>query len=602
MPRKIGSVTRKTLVNAELPEATDTYTVISHNFVITNILKNLQENGFEVKEELYRCTKGAQVASGIYRINYDDDPDMGMIFAFGNSYDKSMRFKCAVGAYLYKNNASLISKMSDWNRKHTGTADEETQETILKQIENAMMYFNELKEHKEIMKTIELRPTQFHSFMGQLYFDKLITGEQMAVIRKEYEKPSYDYETPKNNLWTLYNHILTALKISHPRVWMEQQTMIHLKLATQFNLIEFDEEEVETTDEKQSDVSCTSQGNAGAFLPGYESKPIRAEVGEPSEEEKQMMMEAYQDDIEAGEYSEEEVSHMLYGVDNNPEVVISEPVDLDAEEEEDWDKLEKEGLIKEIDPRAEWAEQELAKEPEGEDVGPPEMYEDAEEKVLIDNTVEIEDEEEVPWIEDGEEPVELEEISEEEELEEVVDEEVSADLEMQEIKTEEIIEEKEAEDKPVESTGVLFDLEEGEEPGVKPVAGLDEPVQIMSPEESAEKSQLPAFSNAALGLGYDEDVITEWVVNGNYDGSLTESENMANFRSWASLIDSEEEINEEPAVDKSSPLYVAIQNELEELYGYKPEFTYTETNDQFNIVLESGESVVLSAAYINSLV
>jgi hypothetical protein len=365
MPRKIGSVTRKTLVNAELPEATDTYTVISHNFVITNILKNLQENGFEVKEELYRCTKGAQVASGIYRINYDDDPDMGMIFAFGNSYDKSMRFKCAVGAYLYKNNASLISKMSDWNRKHTGTADEETQETILKQIENAMMYFNELKEHKEIMKTIELRPTQFHSFMGQLYFDKLITGEQIAVIRREYEKPSYDYETPKNNLWTLYNHILTALKISHPRVWMEQQTMIHLKLATQFNLIEFDEEEVETTDEKQSDVSCTSQGNAAAFLPGYNKKPeqnLQKVVDDfndvvtdiPMEEEPMEDEVLYVDEdgtevLDEVEATEEEVNHMLHGVDNNPEVVISEPVDLDAEEDEDWDKLEKAGLIKEID-------------------------------------------------------------------------------------------------------------------------------------------------------------------------------------------------------------------------------------------------------------
>ena len=51
MPRKIGSVTRQTLVNAPLPEATDTYTVISHNFVMTNILKILEENGFEVKEE-----------------------------------------------------------------------------------------------------------------------------------------------------------------------------------------------------------------------------------------------------------------------------------------------------------------------------------------------------------------------------------------------------------------------------------------------------------------------------------------------------------------------------------------------------------------------
>jgi hypothetical protein len=581
MPRKIGGVARSILVNAPLPEATDTYTVISHNFVITKILKTLEDNGFEVNEELYRCTKDAQVASGIYRINYDNDPDMGMIFAFGNSYDKSMRFKCAIGAYLYKNQASLISKMSDWNRKHTGTADQETQETIENQIQNAGEYFRELKEQKEAMMLIELEAKQFHRLMGELYFSKLITGEQLSIVKREFEKPSYKYETSPLNLWTLYNHILVALKISHPRTWMEQQTMIHLKLAVDFGLIAFDSEE-EALDKKQSVLSSNSQGNLSMFLPGYaptnspeplpeavqfeaeedwddEEEVILTEPEEIDEEEtildsektfvealEEKMIEQAEEDakvleelawggdvaevpetapervkfavdlteeelipIEEEEIIEEEIIEQEIIEDDEepindfPEITgipngntMSDTSDLDAEEDEEWEQLEAQGVITPIEIKAEEVEEEI-----------------------------LEEEIEVPWIEDEESEV-----------------------------TEEVIEKETI----VESTGVLFDLEEGYEPGIKPVVGLDEPVQIMSPEEAKQKSQA---AQQSLEI---------------------------------------EEVEVEETIDTA--VESAIASELEELYGYKPKFTFKESGDQYNIILESGESVVLSAAYINSII
>jgi len=100
----------------------------------------------------------------------------------------------------------------------------------------------------------------------------------------------------------------------------------------------------------------------------------------------------------------------------------------------------------------------------------------------------------------------------------------------------------------IESTNEVFDIEEEEVvPGIEPVVGLDEPVQIMSPAEAKDESE---------------------------------------------LIDTP---------DKTSDLYITIKLELLDLYGYSPEFTYTEKDSQYNVVLESGETVVLSAAYIDSL-
>lgn len=250
MPKRTGIVTRSTLVTAPLPEATDTYTVISHGSIINHTLRLLNEKGFQVVDEIYKCSENAQIALGIFKIQYDQDPDMAMMFAFANSYNKSMRFKCAIGGYVYANNASVVSgNMMNWGRKHTGTADEEAANTIETQIENAEAYFKQLVQDKEAMKNVTLTTTQFAELLGILYLeDEVLTAEQLRIIKAEFKKPSYHYAGPSDSLWTLYNHILVALAKSHPRTWMDQQKVVHFKLLDRFNLTQFDEDDADVDD------------------------------------------------------------------------------------------------------------------------------------------------------------------------------------------------------------------------------------------------------------------------------------------------------------------------------------------------------------------
>lgn len=259
MPKRTGIVTRNTLVTAPLPEATDTYTVISHGSIINHTLRILHEKGFQVVDEIYKCSENAQIALGIFKIQYDQDPDMAMMFAFANSYNKSMRFKCAIGGYVYANNASVVSgNMMNWGRKHTGTADEEAANTIETQIENAEAYFKQLVADKEAMKNVTLTKTQYAELLGVLYLeDEMLTAEQLRIIKAEYKKPQFHYNGPSDSLWVLYNHILVALSKSHPRTWMDQQKVVHFKLLERFNLTQFDEDET-TVDDTPANVTSES--------------------------------------------------------------------------------------------------------------------------------------------------------------------------------------------------------------------------------------------------------------------------------------------------------------------------------------------------------
>lgn len=238
MPKRSSTTTKDYLINAPLPQFTESYTVIGHEFVIIKTMDALAAKGFEVKNELYRCNHDAQIAQGIYYLNYGSDPEMGMMFAWSNSYDKSMRFKCAIGGYIFISMNEIVSgTIGSWGRKHTGSADEETNNTILAQIDSADIYYNQLVLDKENMKGVILTKQCFAEVMGRLYFEhNLLTGEQLRIVRDEHHKPSYQYLGDKDSLWCLYNHITRALKTAHPKTWMDQQRMIHWFLTKEFGI------------------------------------------------------------------------------------------------------------------------------------------------------------------------------------------------------------------------------------------------------------------------------------------------------------------------------------------------------------------------------
>ena len=247
MPRRTGTTTKEYLSTISLPTHGGRYTVIPHAFIIDNALAELKANGLTVNTELYRCSIDGNVATGIYHINNENDKELGMIFAWSNSYDKTMRFKCAVGAYVYTSKNLILKKdIGSWGRKHTGTADSEALDTIKNQILNATDNFNRIIKDKDKMKTITVSTQKGAEIMGRLFLEKeLVTSEQMGIVKSQLKEPMFDYISPVDSLWVFYNHISYALQKAHPKTWMDQQRLINWFLCEEFgiNALETNNEE-----------------------------------------------------------------------------------------------------------------------------------------------------------------------------------------------------------------------------------------------------------------------------------------------------------------------------------------------------------------------
>lgn len=233
MPKKIAECTKAHLVSVALPNHAATYTVISHQSVIDYVYTELATAGFSIVDEEFRSTADGQIAQGIHKLSFNSDPELSMMFVWTNSYNKQVRFKCGVGAYINLTGTTMVcGDMGNWARKHTGTADEETIKTIQDQIANAYMYYNQLAADKETMKEITLNKRRQAQMLGILFAEyQILTTEQASMIRSQMDRPSHVYDN-SNSLWAFYNYVTIALQHSHPKTWMEDQRVLHYFMSS----------------------------------------------------------------------------------------------------------------------------------------------------------------------------------------------------------------------------------------------------------------------------------------------------------------------------------------------------------------------------------
>jgi hypothetical protein len=156
-----------------------------------------------------------------------------MMFAWTNSYNKQVKFKCVVGAYINQSGSVMISgDIGSWVRKHTGTADTEVKDTIDQYISNAHMYYNQLCADKASMEGVSLNKRRQAQLLGVLFAEyEILTTEQASMIRDQMKKPQQVFANT-DSLWAFYNFVTNSLQHSHPKTWMEDQRILHYFIGT----------------------------------------------------------------------------------------------------------------------------------------------------------------------------------------------------------------------------------------------------------------------------------------------------------------------------------------------------------------------------------
>jgi hypothetical protein len=322
MPKKISNTTKAHLISVPLPQHGATYTVISHQFVMDYATQQLTAAGFTISDEEYRCTADGQIAQGIYRLNYNQDPELSMMFAWTNSYNKQVKFKCVVGAYINNTGSVMVSgDIGNWVRKHTGTADTETKDTIDDYITNAHMYYNQLVSDKKSMEAIDLNRRKQSQLLGVLFAEyEILTTEQASMVRDQMKKPLHVFAS-SDSLWAFYNYVTVALQKSHPRTWMEDQRILHFFISTIGNFQTVAQPQVAQPAAPAPVEEDTNEDTEEFVDPNQITIYDEIEKQETNEANLNSLEKESSDTVPEEELSNDELVDQLYGVDNNPEVV-----------------------------------------------------------------------------------------------------------------------------------------------------------------------------------------------------------------------------------------------------------------------------------------
>lgn len=268
MPVKTTYMTEDRLRAISLPTHGGRYAVVPHGAIIDEVRNQLNLAGFQIDRELYKTSLDGQIAQGVYHLKYGNDADMGLMFAWSNSYNKQMKFKCAAGAQVFICMNGVVSgDLSNFNRKHMGkTAMLDVINSIQHQISNAASYFNNLVNDKNMLKNIILSPRDKGSILGELFAnDEILTLTQVGIVKREIDKPTHTYNASADSAWTMYNHVTLALKESHPGHFIGDHQKVHQYFINKYGQLVTSVPDDEDEDEINETVDPVSPAGGSDF-------------------------------------------------------------------------------------------------------------------------------------------------------------------------------------------------------------------------------------------------------------------------------------------------------------------------------------------------
>jgi hypothetical protein len=230
--------TEQFLLDAPLPERTESYIPVPHRTFITQLQERIQKRNLIIVNKRYLSNQKGNVMQGEFVIHSTKDPELFSMFSFLNSYNKTQRATLNGGAFNKVCENGLYLNNLRFTRKHTGTVLEELFENMELSLDSAEKQLEELIYVKNELRGVRLTKTQTAELLGILYIDKeIITSTQLNIVKRELEKPTFDYKAP-NTAYELLNHLTHSFKNCPPHSYMKSHIETSNFFVNQFGILD----------------------------------------------------------------------------------------------------------------------------------------------------------------------------------------------------------------------------------------------------------------------------------------------------------------------------------------------------------------------------
>lgn len=206
----------KEIMEVPVPSPTRTYAPVSHESIIKTTLDSLNDNNLVVTDKKYQVAANGELLTGTYVIE-TPDRDFKRMISFINSYNKTRKLGFVSGLHTFVCQNGCISGDFSFSKKHMGTVGLEIVDAVVNQITNIDTQYNTLKKWLEDAQMQPLNTREMSELAGRMFIEEnILQANQLSVLKKEINKPSFDYGGLNNTAYSMYQHVTHALKGAHP--------------------------------------------------------------------------------------------------------------------------------------------------------------------------------------------------------------------------------------------------------------------------------------------------------------------------------------------------------------------------------------------------
>jgi hypothetical protein len=210
-------VTREDLLLLSTPEATDTFSPISHYDFVTLIvevaMRMLTGAGYTLMDLSLRINHTGLRLFG-YATFQQEETDLRLAVGFRQGLDKSMSAGVAIGGQVVVCSNLCFSGQEVLLRMHRGDVIAALRRKIMDCLFDAPDHFRSLQHDVAAMRSGWITDKDAYQAMGLMFGQKVLMPTQLTKVRTEWLEPSHDHDRGDRDrsIWSLYNAVTEVYK------------------------------------------------------------------------------------------------------------------------------------------------------------------------------------------------------------------------------------------------------------------------------------------------------------------------------------------------------------------------------------------------------
>ena len=208
-----NKVSAEELATVKTPEATESFTPISHALLVDQMREAIARAGYGVKEEEHALARMGQRYFGGFVITGKDfdATDRQLVLGLRNSTDKSFAASVCIGTSMIVCENLCFSSNIKLARKHTTNILRDIPRVLSEAVGRCVSHFTDMTNRIENYKTIELSNDEAAGLIVQLADSAALPAREVYPTMKQFRAPNHP-EFAGRTLWSLYNGVTECLK------------------------------------------------------------------------------------------------------------------------------------------------------------------------------------------------------------------------------------------------------------------------------------------------------------------------------------------------------------------------------------------------------